>query len=1101
MKRTANILFFASLLSLAIASLARAQGTAQISGTVKDQTGAVLPGVEINATQTETGITRSTVTNETGTYVLPNLALGPYRVESTLPGFRTFVQTGIVLQVNSSPVINPILEVGQVAETVEVQANAAMVETRNSGVGQVIENERILELPLNGRNVNDLIVLAGAAVQTGTTADRQIGGTPVLSIGGGVAFTTAYSLDGAQHINFFTYNSMPMPFPDALQEFKVETSGLSAQAGQSTSVNAVTKAGTNELHGDLFEFVRNDLFNARNYFATKHSTLKRNQFGGTVGGPISRNKLFFFGGVQRTTLRRDPADTRAFVPTADMLAGDWTAFTSPACNAGRQITLRAPFVNNRVDPALFSKAAVNITKLLPKAANACGEITYGRRTQTNEGQYIAKIDYQWTANHSLFGRYVANTVFTPHPFKFTPDNALNLDGTETDNLAQSYALGSTYLIGPNMVNSFRMAVNRGAAGQGGVDFSANSCTLGIDIYCGYNPRRPSQFVVTGGFTLGGSRGIPADLYITTGYQVSDDLSIVHGNHQMSFGYFLAHARHNTNSTFITAGVFRFTGSATGNGMGDFFLGRIAGFQQGEPTRHYVRQWYTAAYGADTWKATQKLTINYGIRWEPFLPVQNTNRAVYAFNYDRFNQGIKSTVFPNAPAGFHYPGDPGFPGITGIHSHFLDVAPRLGFAWDVKGDGRTSVRASYGYSYAYLPLEWRIDAGRAAPFGSEIGLVPQSLDNPWAGVPGGNMFPVVRDVTARFVPYGVFLTLNNYDTKTTATSTWNLNLQKQIASNWLASATYMGSQTAHLWTLQAINASAYIPGGPCTLSGVTYPTCSTTANTNQRRRFSLERPQDGQYIGLIAQYDDGGTMSYNGMLLSLQRRSTRGWTLGANYTWSHCIGDYGDVHGEGPESYDTYTDPNNRSFDRGDCRGDRRQVFNFTPVYETPQFGNNTVRMLATGWRLAGIYRYSSGPPLTILAGEDRALNGDSRNQRASQVLANGYGDRSARPNTNYLDPAAFALAPVGSLGNMGRGNLQGPGTWQFDIALSRTFQLRENKKLELRGEAYNLTNSFRPDDFTLGQAGSSQALNSNTFGQIRTARDPRIMQFALKFVF
>src|SRR5262245_14073180 len=378
MKLTANNLFFALLLCLATASLAWTQATAQISGTVKDQTGAVLPGVEINATQTETGITRSTVTNETGTYVLPNLPLGPYRVEATLPGFRTFVQTGIVLQVNSSPVINPLLEVGQVAETVEVQANAAMVETRNSGVGQVIENERILELPLNGRNVNDLIVLAGGATQTGTTADRHFGGTPILSVGGGVAFTTAYSLDGAQHINFLTSNSMPMPFPDALQEFKVETSGLSAQSGESTSVSAVTKAGTNQLHGDAFEFVRNDLFNARSYFATKNSTLKRNQFGGTIGGRIVPNKVFFFGGLQRTTLRQDPADTRAFVPTAAMLAGDWTTFTSAGCNAGRPTTLRAPFVNNRIDPALYSKAAINIANYLPKPDNDCGEITFGR---------------------------------------------------------------------------------------------------------------------------------------------------------------------------------------------------------------------------------------------------------------------------------------------------------------------------------------------------------------------------------------------------------------------------------------------------------------------------------------------------------------------------------------------------------------------------------------------------------------------------------------------------------------------------------------------------------------------------------------------------
>src|SRR5438093_445395 len=330
-----------------------AQATAQISGTVRDQSGAVLPGVEITATQTDTGIARTTISNETGSFVLPNLAVGPYKFEASLPGFRTYAQTGVVLQVNSNPTINPVLEVGQVTEQVEVQANAALVETRSSAVGQVVENERILELPLNGRNVQDLITLAGGAVQQATALDRMGSNGAILAVAGGVGYATDFSLDGANHVNFLSGVNMPMPFPDATREFKVETSGLTAQTGRTAAVSLVTKSGTNEFHGDLFEFVRNDLFNARNYFAARHSTLKRNQFGGTAGGAIRKNKLFFFGGYQQTTLRQDPANNQSFVPTAAILAGDWTAFTSPACNAGRQVTLRAPFVNNRIDPSLY----------------------------------------------------------------------------------------------------------------------------------------------------------------------------------------------------------------------------------------------------------------------------------------------------------------------------------------------------------------------------------------------------------------------------------------------------------------------------------------------------------------------------------------------------------------------------------------------------------------------------------------------------------------------------------------------------------------------------------------------------------------------------
>src|SRR5262245_43294606 len=318
--------FSAALLCVLSCAMLWAQATAQISGVVKDQSGAVLPGVEITAAQTDTGITRTALTNETGSYVLPNLPLGPYRLEAALAGFRTYVQTGIVLQVNSSPEINIQLEVGQVSEQVEVRANAALVETRTVGVGQVIENQRILELPLNGRQVTDLITLSGAAVQivqTGSTKDRTMQGSVPVAVAGGFYSGTVYVLDGAMHNDPWNNFNLPLPFPDALQEFKVETGALSAQYGMysGAAVTSVTKSGTNDVYGDVFEFVRNDLFNARNYFATKPSTLKRNQFGGTVGGPVVKNKLFFFGGFQGTAIRQDPADSQAFVPTPAMLSG------------------------------------------------------------------------------------------------------------------------------------------------------------------------------------------------------------------------------------------------------------------------------------------------------------------------------------------------------------------------------------------------------------------------------------------------------------------------------------------------------------------------------------------------------------------------------------------------------------------------------------------------------------------------------------------------------------------------------------------------------------------------------------------------------------
>ncbi|PYS46050.1 MAG: TonB-dependent receptor, partial [Acidobacteria bacterium] len=367
-------------------ALAWAQATAQISGTVTDQSGARLPGAEVTATQTETGLVRSVVSNETGTYVLPSLPTGPYKLEVSLPGFRTFARTGIVLDVNANPVINVSLEVGQVTETIEVQANAALVETRSVGVGHLMETERILELPLNGRNVTELITLAGAAVQTQVSSGRSMQNQADIRVAGGLSGSVAYALDGALHTNRYDNLSLPLPFPDALQEFKVETSGLTASQGLSSGaqVSAVTKSGTNEFHGDAFEFVRNDLFNATSYFATVdprtgkrvHSTLKRNQYGGTLGGPIVRNRLFFFGGYQGTPTRSDPVDTQSFVPTPAMLAGDFTKVAALRATSPVDGTSTG-FANNLIDPALFSPVALNIVKRLPKAQDDTGLVTYG----------------------------------------------------------------------------------------------------------------------------------------------------------------------------------------------------------------------------------------------------------------------------------------------------------------------------------------------------------------------------------------------------------------------------------------------------------------------------------------------------------------------------------------------------------------------------------------------------------------------------------------------------------------------------------------------------------------------------------------------------
>ena len=1091
-----------------------AQATAQINGTARDQSGAVLPGVEIKATQTETGIARDAVTNETGSFVLSNLPIGPYRLEAGLPGFRTFVQSGIVLEVNSNPAINVVLQVGQVSEQVEVQANAALVETRNVGVGQVMENARILDLPLNGRAMIELVALAGASTPA-PIVDGTGGRDPFskgnVSVAGGLNTGLNFTLDGAYHNNPYDNGYMSMPFPDALQEFKVETGATGAQGGVKSSgtVSLVTKSGTNQFHGDAFEFVRNGVFNARNAFALARDTIKRNQFGGTVGGPILQNKLFFFGAYQGTTIRQAPSDELAVVPTAQMVAGDFTAFASPACNSGRQITLKAPFVNSRIDPSLISKPALALSARLPQTTDPCGKLRYGTANLENDHMAIGRIDYQRSAAHSLFGRYLLDHTFTP-PAYDVDKNPLNAIEAGKNGLAQAFTIGDTYLFGANVVNAFRITANRIAAAKtDAVNLDTAGLgpgDLGVKAFI-WLPHRP-RYTITGALNVGGA--FPATNGFRTGafgpatgpthaaiFGLNDDVSIVHGAHQMMFGTQLSMWWTNSYSNDGATPTVTFSGQTLGLGMADFFLGDAATYSMGTTGDQNKRSRYFGFYAADTWKLNPRVTLNYGVRWEPYFPMVHLDNTILHFDQDALAKGIRSNRFTTTPPGILFTGDPGFPAYTGINHKWANFSPRLGLAWDVKGDGRTSVRVSAGTFYDFPANVYLQAFSNGAPFLPRFNRNNVDFANPWANEPGGDPFPLSygRGVTrtGAIWPNYAVVTTTDYNTANMQVYQWNLSLQKQVGTDWLLSGTYLGNNTLHMWAAQEINPAVFLGTGPCNLAGVSYPTCSTTANTNQRRQLSLANPATGQFFGPIAHIDPGGTAGYNGLILSVERRAGHGVTVGGNYTWSHCIADPGgasSIQGTGAVGY---TNPDNRRFDRGNCAvagTDRRQVFNLSATAQTPRFSNTALRIAGTGWRFSPIVKILAGDYMNVTTSQDRVLNGLPL-QRVNQVLANPYGDKTPKM---YLNPAAFALPALGTLGNSGAYGIRGPSMWQFDMALSRTFQLRETKRVEFRAEAFNLTNSVRLMDPTL-------VLDSSLFGQVTSAKDPRIMQFALKYLF
>ncbi len=1072
-----------------------AQSTAQVSGTVKDQSGAVLPGVEVTATQTATGLARNVVTNETGSYILPNLPIGPYRLEAALPGFRTFVQTGIVLQVNGNPEINIVLEVGQVAETVEVQADTALVETRATGVGQVIDNVRIMELPLNARQVTELIIISGAAVGGGIQNTPRNYPTDIISVGGGSNDGLTFLLDGGIHNDPYGNQALPLPFPDALQEFKVETSAVTAQYGfhAAGAVNVVTKSGSNEFHGSLFEVVRNRIFNARNTFATERDGLKRNQFGGVIGGPVVKNKLFFFGGLQTTIQRSDPRGLTTFMPTPQMLAGDWTTYTSTACQSGGAITLRTPFVNNRIDPALYSKPAVELVKRLNATTiDSCGKVLFGRKTNADEWFPVAKVDYQKSAKNSLFGRYEFGHLNKPSDYD--GKTIVSIANPNFYRRVKSFVLGNTYSISPNMVSSFRGTVVRTSNVKTFPDFFTWG-DLGVkNLYYPSNYPKMLLLGVTGSLNLFTAQSTPG-ITNSTVYQLAEDLSRVKGAHQIGFGVNHIHEMMNYTSSTTAPGSFSFTGANTGLGLADLMTGRANSYTQSRITNEYFRQNYIGLYLQDTWKATPHLTVNAGLRWEPYRGPYDAAGKEAFFDKARFDQGIVSTVYPKAPAGIYFQGEGGIPDTNRfISNNWKHIAPRLGLAWDPKGDGLTVIRAAYGIFYDTAHLHQFGGKRDTAPKGASIVVNSPSLDDPWVSFPGGNPYPIALDKNSPFPVAGVYA-IFPWNLKKPYINQWNLSIQKQVGPNWLFAGNYIGSNIIHMMYRYEANPAVYLPGA------------STVGNQNQRRVLYQQNPAIGQYYSNIVYADDGATRNYNGLLLQIQRRRAKGITVQANYTWSHCIDDgYNDVIQNNGGQLQS-----RRGADRGNCELDRRHNFNMSTVYETPQFASTALRVLGSGWQISGIVRIVSGPYLNIGTGLDNAFSGtlftgaaNGTDQRPNQVLASPY--LPNRGVSGWLNPAAFAQPATGTYGNLGSRNITGPGSIGINMGLTRTFAVRERQTLQLRAEVFNVPN--HANYCASASQGIAPAiscpdvnLNSPTFGKILSAADPRIMQIALKYVF
>jgi hypothetical protein len=1084
-------LTLAVALIAATAPYARSQAVAgaEVSGRVIDATGAVVPGAQVNMTQTDTSYTRTTTTDPQGNYSLPNLPVGPYLLNVTASGFKKYEQKGILLEVGTNIQLNATLEIGAVTESVEVSASAAMVETKENSVAQVINQRQIIDLPLNGRQATQLILVSGAstvAPNQNLISSKNYSSSTTMSVAGGQANGTNYLLDGGDNNDTFSNVNLPFPFPDALQEFSVETSSLPARNGLHPGgvVNLVTKSGTNQFHGDLFEFLRNGDVNARNFFSSAHDTLKRNQYGGTAGGKIIADKLFFFGGYQGTRNRQDPSSSTAYVPTPAALTGDFSGLESAGCQSNGKVraitdpTTKLPYPNAQVPVSLFDPVALKIVAKLPVPNNPCGKVTYAIPSTGDEDQFIGKVDWNLSQKHSLFGRYFLADY--RNPAISAASNALLSHTNGNLERAQTMTLGDTYSFSPTTINSFHATFNR-LRNNRVVPDGYNAESLGVNMF-NYDPSG-MLLSVSSGFSTGASPGI----FNRNAFQEADDVDLIRGAHQIAFGVDLVRAQNNLVSNFNRNGNFAFNGEYTNDPLLDFMEGRMSDFQQSRAQVNVYRETILGLYVQDSYKISSHLLINAGLRWEPMLYPQDYFGRGDIFSPQAFAANQHSQVYPNAPAGLLFYGDPGVPKAF-TNDKFDVFSPRLGLVWNPHGNGKDTIRVGTAILHDTAESYYSERLTTNAPYGNSLDLSnPGPLSNPWATYPGGNPFPGTYPPSSNVTfPVGASYSTIPPHLKPTYMTQWNISYQRQLPDNWLVSVSYLGNKTTDLWLSVDLDPGVYSPG-------------ASTANLNLRRVLYLENPAQGQYYGPMIATDNGANATYNGLLTSVQHRFSHGFTFLANYTLSHCISD-GDFSGNvGNEQYQNQA---SRRADRGDCNFDVRQIFNTSFVGISPGFGSRWLSRVVRDWQLAPLLRVTSGLPIYVATGKDNSETGINMD-RPNLVSGVDPYNSTLGPQLQWLNSAAFTQNAQGTFGNLGRDVLRGPYQLNLDIALSRIFSMTERYRLEARAEAFNAinhTNFSLPKTSTVGVT-DIDSITATTFGRFTSAGSARILQFAMKLHF